>query len=639
MRKQNIFGRLATLALLIGSTVVLCAAQQSGSPQVSKVEPPNWWPGHSINPVRVLLRGSNLTGARVEAVGAGVETGLVRVNAAGTYLFVDVLIDPKATPGARRLRLMTAAGTTEAPFEVSAPLNRAGRFQGFTNDDVMYLLMPDRFADGDPKNNDPAESRGLYDRAKPRYYHGGDLQGVINRLPYLKDLGVTAIWLNPWYDNVNHLNEKETYAEVEGGAKKPITDYHGYGAVDLYGVEERFGTLEKLRELVDESHKLGIKVIQDQVANHTGPYHPWVKDQPTPTWYNGTAENHPANTFQTWTLHDPYASYKEKRETLDGWFIDILPDFNQSDEETTRYLIQNTLWWIGVTGIDSVRQDTWQYVPNSFWVDWMAAIKREYPQMNVVGEVLDGDPAHVAFFQGGRTRFDGYDSGLDTLFDFALFYPIRRAFGEGMSIRDVPKMLAQDQLYPNPHVLVTLLGNHDVARFMNEKGATTDGLKLAQTFIMTVRGAPQLYYGDEIAIGGGGDPDNRRDFPGGFPGDKRNAFTKAGRTAPEQDVFEHVRTLARLRAEVEPLRRGRMLSLHVADQQYAYARTSPRGVAVVVINNDTKPATAQFGVNELNLENGARLIDRLGAGAETRVQNGIMNVSLPARSSAIYVVK
>ena len=637
MHKQKTLARAALLCLIFVATAVVGAAQ--GNPQVTKVEPPNWWPGHSINPVRVLLRGSNLTGARVEAVGQGLQTGLVRVNAAGTYVFVDVLIDPKASPGARRLRLTTAAGTTEAPFEISAPLNRTGRFQGFTNDDVMYLLMPDRFADGDQKNNDPAESRGLYDRRKPRYYHGGDLQGVINRLPYLKDLGVTAIWLNPWYDNVNHLNERETYPEVEGGPKRAITDYHGYGAVDLYGVEERFGTLEKLRELVDESHKLGIKVIQDQVANHTGPYHPWVKDQPTPTWYNGTVDNHLANTFQTWTLHDPYASYKEKRETLDGWFIDILPDFNQNDEETARYLIQNTLWWIGVTGIDSVRQDTWQYVPNSFWVDWMAAIKREYPRMNVVGEVLDGDPAHVAFFQGGRTRFDGYDSGLDTLFDFALFYPIRRAFGEGKSIRDVAQMLAQDQLYPNPNVLVTLLGNHDVARFMNEKGATTDGLKLAQTLIMTVRGAPQLYYGDEIAIGGGGDPDNRRDFPGGFPGDPRNAFTKAGRTAPEQDVFEHVRTLARVRAELEPLRRGRMSSLYVADQQYVYARTTPRATVVVVFNNDTKPATMRFDVSEVNLENGARLSDRLGAGAETRVENGMMSVSLPARSSAIYVVK
>ena len=167
--------------------------------------------------------------------------------------------------------------------------------------------MPDRFSDGDRANNDPPASRGLYDRSKPRYYHGGDFQGIINKLPYLKELGITALWLNPWYDNVNHLNEREQYPDTPGGPKKPITDYHGYGAIDFYGVEEHFGTLEKLRELVDKAHALGIKVIQDQVANHTGPYHPWVEDSPTPTWYNGTEANHLANKFQTWVLHDPRA--------------------------------------------------------------------------------------------------------------------------------------------------------------------------------------------------------------------------------------------------------------------------------------------------------------------------------------------
>ncbi|MDQ3649861.1 MAG: alpha-amylase family glycosyl hydrolase [Acidobacteriota bacterium] len=607
---------------------------------MSKVEPPNWWPGHSINPVRVLIRGRHLTGARVEAVGTGLQTGLTRVNAVGTYVFVDVMIDPRATPSARRLRITTPAGMTEAAFEITAPLARAGRFQGFSNDDVMYLIMPDRFSDGDAKNNDPPQSRGLFDRAKARFYHGGDFRGIINRLPYLKDLGVTALWLNPWYDNVNQLNEKEMYPDVENGPKRPITDYHGYGAIDFYGVEERFGTLAELRELIDKAHAVGIKIIQDQVANHSGPYHPWVKDTPTPTWYNGTEENHLANSFQTWALHDPNAAYKEYRETMDGWFINILPDFNQRDEETTRYHIQNTLWWIGVTGLDAIRQDTWQYVPDHFWHDWMNAIKREYPNMNVVGEVLDGDPAHVAFFQGGRPGPDGIDSRLDTLFDFPLFYPIRRAFGEGQSIRSVAQALAQDHLYPNPDVLVTLLGNHDVSRFMNEKGATAAGLKLAQVLIMTTRGAPQLYYGDEIAIGGGNDPDNRRDFPGGFPGDQKNAFTREGRNAEQQQVFEHVRQLTRTRAELEPLRRGRLVNLYIAEQQYAYARMTPRQTVLVVFNNDTKPATFEFDMTGVNLENNARLSDRLGIiKDETRVENGMIKVTLPARSASVLAVR
>jgi glycosidase len=220
--------------------------------------------------------------------------------------------------------------------------------------------MPDRFANGDPANDDPPVSRGMYDRAKSRYYHGGDFRGVIQHLPYLKDLGVTAIWLTPIYDNVNHLNQREKY---EGQA---ITDYHGYGTVDFYGVEEHFGSLDDYRELVDRAHALGMKVIQDQVANHTGPYHPWVEDPPAPAWFHGTDAQHLSNSWRTWTLIDPHASPVAQASTLDGWFVGILPDLNQDDPEVARYLIQNTLWWIGRSGIDGIRQDTVPYVPRRF---------------------------------------------------------------------------------------------------------------------------------------------------------------------------------------------------------------------------------------------------------------------------------
>ena len=638
--ERSLRGRIVRVALLIvflltSSTV--CRGQ--GKPEVLKVEPPNWWAGHSINPVRVMIRGRNLAGARVDAIGAGIQIGLTRINARGTYVFVDILINVNATPGRRALRITTPAGTTEAPFEISAPLAPNGRFQGFSIDDVIYLIMPDRFSDGDQTNNDPPPSRGLYNRSKPRYYHGGDFQGVINRLSYLKSLGVTAIWLTPWYDNVNHLNEREQYPEAPGGSKKPITDYHGFGAVDFYGVEEHFGTLAKLRELVDEAHRLGIKVIQDQVANHTGPYHSWVDDSPTPTWYNGTKENHLANTFQTWVLHDPHPIPQVKRETLEGWFIDILPDLNQNDEEAARYIIQNTLWWIGVTGIDAIRQDTWQYVPNSFWRDWMSAIKREYPNLNVVGEVLDGDLAHCSFYQGGRVRFDGIDTGLDTLFDFPLLYPLRRAFGEGRSVKDIALILSHDQLYPNPNVLVTVLGNHDVGRFMSERGATVAGLNLGHTLIMTMRGTPQIYYGDEIAMRGAGDPDNRRDFPGGFPGDTRNAFDRQGRASDEQHVFEHLQKLGRLRSELEPLRRGALVNLFISEQQYAYARVSGQASVAIVINNDTRPAKIEFSLAGTNLQDDVKLVDRLGTASEVTTSSGMMRIELPARTAAIFARK
>jgi glycosidase len=509
------------------------------------------------------------------------------------------------------------------------PLARGGRSQGFSPEDIMYLIMIDRFSDGDGANNDPSQSRGLYDRENKYYYHGGDLQGVINRLGYLKELGITAIWLTPWYDNYDRLNE----IELKEG--KPCTGFHGYNPQDFYAVEEHFGTLEKLRELIAAAHRLGIKIIQDQVVNHTGPYHPWVDDPPTPTWFNGTRQRHLNNVFQTWELHDPRPVEILKRETMEGWFLDFLPDLNQHDPETARYLIQNTLWWVGVTGLDGIRMDTWQYVPNDFWRDWNAALKREFPTFKVVGEVKDGDVVHTSFFQGGRARFDGVDSGLDSLLDFPLFYPVRHAFAEGHRVDEVPKTLSKDYLYNNSEILVTLLGGHDDGRFMSEKDATIEGLKLANAFVLTTRGVPQLYYGDEIAMTGPDEATARKDFPGGFSGDKRNAFSREGRMSEQQEVFEYIRKITQLRAELEPLRRGLLRNLHVSEQQYAYARTTKSSAVVVVINNDKKAAQVEFDVSSLALPNGVRLVDRLGVSKDVEVAAGKLTVTLPSRSAAI----
>jgi glycosidase len=617
------------MRLAIVSSLIVCKLLSAAPPVVTKVDPPDWWAGHSINPVRLLVRGTDLQGARVRGDAPGFKTGNIRVNDRGTYLFVDLTIPKSAKPGPVRLTLSTGDGSTSIPFEIAPTLPRTGRFQGFSPDDLIYLIMPDRFADGDPSNNDPGISKGLYDRGKPRYYHGGDLQGIIGHLPYLKDLGVTALWVNPIYDNVNHLNTREKY---DGQA---IADYHGYGAVDFYGVEEHFGTLAKFRELVDKAHASGIKIIQDQVANHTGPFHPWATDSPTPTWFNGTVSSHLANTWQTWTLMDPHSPPAMRRATLEGWFIGILPDLNQNDPEVARYLIQNTLWWIGVSGMDGIRQDTWPYVPRTFWRDWMAAIKREYPDFRVVGEMFDGDPGLVSFFQGGAARFDGIDTGLDSLFDFPLYYTIRNAFANRKPVRDVAVMLGHDHLYANPDMLVTFLGLHDVQRFMQENGADAAGPKLAFTLLLTARGIPMIYYGDEIAMPGGNDPDNRRDFPGGFPGDPRNAFTRDGRTAAEQSVFEHVQKLARLRAANDCLRRGKLSDLLATEQSYAYARVGAGCSAVVAINNSAEPASVSLAVDGLRLPDGP-LHDSLGI-ADARVEGGTLSVRLPARSAVVYV--
>ncbi len=612
--KPSCVGSLLVAPWLMMSLTSAISAQ---SPTVSKVEPPNWWASHSINPVRVLVRGTNLGGARFEC--PRLACSRVTTNSTGTYAFVNVTIPRGAAAGAYPLTLRTVNGTISVPFTLSAPLAATGRFQGFGPDDVMYLIMPDRFANGDTTNDRPRGQSNLIDRAKGRYYHGGDLAGVQQKLPYLQSLGITAIWLNPIYDNNNELNAKETY---DGQA---ITDYHGYGATDFYGVEEHFGTLPQLRQLVDASHKLGIKIILDMVANHTGPYHPWVKDAPTPTWFHGTEANHPNNDWQTWTLADQNATAEMRRNTLDGWFVNILPDLNQDDPDVARYIIQNTLWWVGVSGLDGIRQDTWPYAPRTFWRDWMAAIKRQYPTLKVVGEVLDGDPAMISFFEGSRTAFDGVRTGVDKMFDFPLHFTIRRVFGEGQSIRAIGQVLAHDQLYRDPTSLVTLLGLHDVQRFMHEKGATVAGLKLAYTLLLTIRGTPLIYYGDEIALPGGNDPDNRRDFPGGWRGDVRDAFVAGGRTAEQQSVFAHVQRLLTIRGQRANLRGAKTEHLFIDDRVFVYRR----GASVIALNNDTTAVTVDVagavGVN-----------DALGVCGVPVKRGARTAITIPARSSCVF---
>ncbi len=622
------------ISLLISPAWFTTAAAQpnGGPPEVVKVEPPGWWAAHSINPVRLLIRGRHLEGVKVEAP-PGLEVGLTRVNSRGTYLFVDLMISDSASPGPHPLRLRSAAGSATAPFEILAPLPSQGRFSGFDSNDVIYLLMPDRFSNGDPSNDEPAASPGLLDRSKGRYYHGGDLRGVIARLPYLVDLGVTAIWMNPIYDNVNHLNQIETY---DGQA---ITDYHGYGAVDFYAVDEHLGTLDELRELVDRAHALGIKVIQDQVANHTGPYHPWVEDSPTPTWYNGTKQEHPNNNWQIWTLADPYSPERVRRPTLDGWFLNILPDLNQADEEVTRYIVQNTLWWIGVSGIDGIRQDTLPYVPRWFWAAWREAIARQYPDFSVVGEMWDGNAALVSFFQGGQARHDGVDSRIEALFDFPLYYPLRHAFLGRGPLRDAVKTLALDRLYVDPAKLLTFVGLHDVSRFMSEEGADFQASKLAHSMILTARGIPVIYYGDEIGLQGGTDPDNRRDFPGGWAEDPRNAFDFSGRTDEQNRLHHDLREVLHLRRELAPLRQGDMVNLLVEEQQYVFARRTADQTVVVAFNNETTAARVSFQAGATRWPEGTRLADRLGVISGARVEQGKIQLVLPGRSVSILVAR
>jgi glycosidase len=613
--------------------VLVFAYAAAAQPRIEKADPPSWWAGSTVNPVRVLLRGEKLKTAKILCPqGSGLRAANFKASDNGHYLFFDLNIAPGAKPGKYKLIATGGGSSANFEFEILPVVSPAGRYQGYTPDDVIYLLMPDRFADGDPSNNDPPKSKGIFDRNKTRRYHGGDLQGVIDKLPYLKSLGVTAIWTTPVYDNNDKLDYKEFYDN------EPSTGYHGYGAIDMYAVDEHLGDLQKLRELTDKAHALGIKMVQDQVANHTGPFHVWANDPPTFAWWNGSVDKHSSNNWQKWTTMNPRATYQTQKRNLEGWFVNILPDFNQDDPEVSKYLIQNSLWWIRVAGYDAVRMDTLPHVPRKFWSAWGSAIKREYPRVNILGELYDGDPALLSYFQTGRKGHDGVDTQIDTLFDFPLFYALRDAFARGGPVRQVSQVFAHDWLYPKPGVLTSFIGVHDMERFMNEKGATIDGLKLAQTLIMTSRGTPILYYGDEIAMPGAGDPDNRRDFPGGFPGDNRDAFTRAGRSKTENEVWNYLAKLGHLRQELEPLRRGSTLDLLDEEQQMAYARVGKTMSVIVIINNDSKPANVGFDCSDVkNIPVNAVLKDILGTSQGAPMHGGYFSARIPGRTAAIFI--
>ena len=596
-----------------------CSSIFSQTPSVTKVDPPSWWANHTINPVRLLVRGANLRGARVRALNSELRISGISVNERGSYLFADVEISPSLRPGKYPLVVESASGSTMIPFSLEAPLEMRSNFQGITNHDVIYLIMTDRFADGDASNNAPKDSPPeANDRNNPRGFHGGDLRGVVNQLPYLKDLGITAIWLTPWYDNWNGVNRCDK-------PWCPNTYYHGYHAVDYYSVEDRFGDLATLRELVQQAHSLGIKVIQDQVANHVGSQHPWIKDPPLSTWFHGSVAQHQLNKFRNTVLLSPHSNQVDFRNTLDGWFNDDLPDMNQEEPEVARYEIQNALWWVGVTGIDGIRQDTIQYMPRFFIRDLSNALHRQYPKLWMVGEVFERDAAHTAFFIGGHTGWDGVDTKLDSVFDFALWNASLLVFTNKAPVRSLQSQLKYDGLYPDASKLTVLANNHDTSRFLSLEGATTAGARMHTAFILSVRGIPQLYAGEEIGMEGGEDPDNRRDFP-------REAFKAFGRTAAQQQMLDWTRMWVNLRREHAAVRSGRLIDLFFDDETYVFARQLDKETIIIAINRENRVKQVSIPVGTIGLKDGTMLKAMIGDLAG-RVVNGEAMLSVPAQSA------
>jgi glycosidase len=416
----------------------------------------------------------------------------------------------------------------------------------------------------------------------------------------------------------------------------PNTYYHGYHAIDYYAVEDRFGDLATLRELVQKAHAIGIKIIQDQVANHVGSQHPWVKDPPLSDWFHGTLAEHQVNRFRNSTLLSPHSNTQDFRNTLDGWFSDDLPDMNQENPEVARYEIQNSLWWVGMTGIDGIRQDTIQYMPRFFIRDLSKALHRQYPKLWMVGEVFERDAAHTAFFIGGHTGWDGVDTSLDSVFDFSLWDTSLNVFTNQKPVRALRDQLKYDALYPNPSLVTTLGNNHDTIRFMSLQGATLDGAKLHVAFILSVRGIPQLYAGEEIAMEGKDDPDNRRDFPGGFPGDARNAFLSSGRTANEQSMWQWTHDWLELRRKYSAMRSGQLTDLYFDDDSYVFSRQTREQRVVVAINRAT---TARKVSMEASLfGSGTRLTPVLGHAQPAVVVSQKLEIEIPATSAVAYLV-
>lgn len=601
-----------------------------GAPAVEKVEPPSWWARHSIDPVRLLVRGRNLNGARVKATRAEVETSDVRINRNGTYLFVNVNVSGEARPGYYPLLLETPAGNATIPFRLDEPLDSAKNFQGITTDDVIYLIMTDRFSDGEDKNNSPAGGpAAATDRGNPRAYHGGDFRGIINHLSYFKELGVTALWLTPWYDNWNGITKCDK-------PWCPNTHYHGYHAIDYYGVEDHFGDLATLRELIEKAHALGLKVIQDQVANHVGLRHPWVDDPPLEDWFHGTPRNHELDKFQSSVLLSPHGNPVEVRNTLDGWFSEDLPDMNQEEPEVERYEIQNALWWIGATGIDGIRQDTIQYMPRGFIRRLSNALHRQYPKMWMVGEVMVRDAAHTAFFIGGHMGWDGIDTDLDSDFDFSVWQASLDVFTNLQPVHTLRDQLRYDALYPDPSKVTTFVNNHDTPRFMSLKGATLEGAMLHTAFTLTVRGIPELYYGEELAMTGKEDPDNRRDFPGGFPGDKQSAFVASTRTPEEQQMWQWTRDWIKLRHEHSAIRKGNLVDLFYDDDTYVYGRQDVTETVIIAINRSGVEKKITIPAESLDARDGAALIPLLGGGSAKAVVNGKATLTVPVRMAVAF---
>lgn len=567
-----------TFILWIAFLLLWGGGQTARAMEIKKVAPSFWWAGMKNPELQILLYGENLALSDVSVSGEGIylKETVRQDNPNYLLLYLDL---SEAKAQTFQILLKHGKKKLQIPYELKSRVRRGEDVKGFTSEDVLYLIMPDRFASGNPENDvvDGMREKKI-DRADSFARHGGDIQGISNHLDYIADLGVTAIWLNPTQEN-----------DMESGS------YHGYAITDYYQIDRRFGSNEDFCALVEKAHERNLKVVMDMIFNHCGSENYLFKDKPSKEWFNYHS-NYVQTSFKTASVMDIHASAFEKKIATDGWFTSVMPDFNQRNRHVARYLIQSSIWWIEYAGINGIRQDTHPYADFDFMSQWCKEVLDEYPYFNIVGETWLNSNVLVSYWQKDSKLAAPLNSNLPTVMDFPLQALMNQAFDEetgewGGGLYKLYDYQTQDLVYANPMNLLTFLDNHDTSRFAqtDEMAKNLKRYKQAMVFLLTTRGIPQIYYGTEILMTGDkgkGDGDLRKDFPGGWQGDTRNCFAKNGRTALENEAFEFTRQLLNWRKGNQVIGKGSLKHYSIQNGVYVYQREF-NGKSVVIIMNGT----------------------------------------------------
>ena len=557
------------------SALLLLVFVPTGAQTIEHIDPPSWFTGMKESALQLMIFGKGIGAFEVKTDYPGVAvTTLIRTESPN-YLFVNLNITGEARPGTMRLTFTN--GKKQVTHDYPLYAKSSGPARGFNCSDVIYLLMPDRFANGDTSNDNLEGMTEQANRSNPGGRHGGDLKGINDNLDYLSDLGVTGIWLNPFLEN----NQQRS-------------SYHGYSTTDFYRSDPRYGSNDEFKKLVSEAHNRGMKVVMDMIFNHIGSFHWWMKDLPTKDWIHQfdqfTRTNYRASTYL-----DPYASEHDKMIMEKGWFDVTMPDLNQNNPLLETYLIQNSLWWIAFSDLDGIRMDTYPYPQPDMMARWAKRVEEEFPGFFIVGEVWYDYPSMTSYWALNQKNSDGYRSNLPSLTDLPLCFATHKAFsGTGNPtgrLSELYNLLAQDFLYPEPFRNVIFLDNHDMTRFFTETGKSLDAYKMGLSYIMTTRGIPQLYYGTEIVMDGDkskGDGYLREDFPGGWPGDTKSVFTGTELTDKEKEALDFTKKILNWRKEKEVIHNGKLKHYIPNDGVYVYFRYNGSESVMVVLNNNEK---------------------------------------------------